>query len=152
MMPTMNDDELQITPATLADLADIRALLVGASLPLDGLAEHWRMFLVARTGGKAIGCAGAEAYPFAALIRSIAVDPGYRSRGVGRKLVRHILDRLSARGLREFYLLTTNAEPYFQRRGFKRIEWDEVNPQILGSTQFQGACPRTATCMRLVMH
>jgi amino-acid N-acetyltransferase len=152
MIVPMNDDELQITPATLDDLADIRSLLMAASLPLDGLAEHWRTFLIARAEGRAVGCGGAEAYPFAALIRSIAVASEYRKRGVGRKLVRHLLDRLSARGLREFYLLTTDAEPYFERRGFRRIEWDEVNPQILDSTQFQGACPRTATCMRLVMH
>lgn len=151
MIAPMNDDELQITPATLGDLADIRSLLMACSLPLDGLAQHWRTFLIARAEGRPIGCGGAEAYPFAALIRSIAVAPEYRGRGVGRKLVRHLLDRLSARGLREFYLLTTDAEPYFQRRGFRRIEWDEVNPQILGSTQFQGACPRSATCMRLVM-
>ena len=151
MVPLMNEDELQITPATLGDLADIRSLLMASSLPLDGLAEHWRMFLIARTDGRAIGCGGAEAYPFAALIRSIAVAPEYRGRGVGRKLVRHLLDRLSARGLREFYLLTTDAEPYFERRGFRKIERDEVNPQILSSTQFQGACPRSATCMRLVM-
>jgi amino-acid N-acetyltransferase len=151
MMVVMNDDELQITPATLADLADIRSLLLASGLPLDGLAEHWRTFLIARAEGLPVGCAGAEAYPFAALVRSIAVDADYRKRGVGRKLVRHLLDRLSARGLREFYLLTTDAEPYFHRRGFRRIEWDEVNPQILASTQFQGACPRSATCMRLVM-
>ncbi len=61
------------------------------------------------------------------------------------------LDRLAARGLREFYLLTTTAEEYFRKRGFKTIDRDEVHPQLLSSREFQGACPASAVCMRLVM-
>jgi len=85
------------------------------------------------------------------LIRSIAVLPDYRRHGLGRRIVRQLLDRLSARGLREFYLLTTTAENYFRKRGFKPIERDEVHPQLLASPQFQDACPTSAVCMRLVM-
>jgi len=98
-----------------------------------------------------VACGGAEAYQFAALIRSIAVDPEYRSLGLGRRIVRQLLDRLASRGLREFYLLTTTAEDYFRKRGFKVIDRDEVHPQLLGSRELQDACPSTAVCMRLVM-
>jgi len=47
--------------------------------------------------------------------------------------------------------LTTTAEDYFKKRGFKKCERDEVNPQLLASREFQDACPQTAVCMRLVM-
>jgi N-acetylglutamate synthase-like GNAT family acetyltransferase len=147
----MSDEEIQISPAAAEDLPRIKELLVANALPTDGVDEHWRTFIVARAGEQIVGCGGAEAYQFAALIRSVAVEPEFRSHGIGRRLVRQLLDRLASRGLREFYLLTTTAEGYFKRRGFKPIDRDEVHPQLLSSREFQGACPDTAVCMRLVM-
>ncbi len=143
--------EITISPATASDLEPIKALLIASNLPTAGVDEHWKTFLVARQDGKLIGCAGAEAYQFVALIRSVAVVPEHRKQSVGRKLVRQLLDRLASRGLREFYLLTTTAEEYFKKRGFKPIDRDEVHPQLLSSREFQDACPASATCMRLVM-
>jgi len=144
-------EEIVITPAKAEDLDAIKALLEASKLPTDGVEEHWKTFLIARDGEKVVGVGGAEAYQFAALIRSIAVTPEYRKHGIGRRLVRQLLDRLASRGLREFYLLTTSAEEYFRKRGFKTIDRDEVHPQLLSSREFQGACPDTAVCMRLVM-
>jgi amino-acid N-acetyltransferase len=143
--------DIAITAATASDVGAIKALLVASSLPTQGVDEHWRTFVIARDGGRIVACGGAEAYQVAALIRSIAVDPGYRSQGLGRRIVRQLLDRLASRGLREFYLLTTTAEDYFRKRGFKTIDRDEVHPQLLASREFKDACPSTATCMRLVM-
>ena len=143
--------DLTITGATAADVEPIKALLRLNELPLEGVDEHWRTFVVAWDGDRLVGCGGAEAHQVAALIRSIAVDPQYRSQGIGRRIVRNLLDRLASRGLREFYLLTTTAEEYFKKRGFKRIDRDEVHPQLLSSKELQGACPDTAVCMRLVM-
>ncbi len=143
--------EITIAPARVEDLAAIKQILIESNLPTAGVDDHWKTFLIARDGDATVGCGGAEAYQFAALIRSIAVTPEYRSHGIGRKLVRQLLDRLASRGLREFYLLTTTAEEYFKKRGFKPIDRDEVHPQLLSSREFQDACPSTAVCMRLVM-
>jgi len=143
--------EITIAPARAEDLEAIKALLLQSDLPTAGVDEHWKTFLVARDGEVMVGCGGAEAYQFAALIRSVAVKPEYRSHGIGRRIVRQLLDRLASRGLREFYLLTTTAEEYFKKRGFKPIDRDEVHPQLLSSREFQDACPSTAVCMRLVM-
>jgi N-acetylglutamate synthase-like GNAT family acetyltransferase len=145
------DQEIIIQPATAEDLPTLKAMLESMDLPTAGLDDHWRTFLVAREGDRIVGCGGSEAYQFAALIRSIAVLPEYRSHGLGRRIGRQLLDRLASRGLREFYLLTTSAEEYFKKRGFKTIDRDEVHPQLLSSREFQDACPSTATCMRLVM-
>ena len=143
--------DITIAPATAADLAPIKELLTASGLPTAGVDDHWKTFIVARDGDKVVACGGAEAYQFAALIRSVAVASEYRSHGVGRRIVRQLLDRLASRGLREFYLLTTTAEEYFRKRGFKPIDRDEVHPQLLASREFQDACPSTAVCMRLVM-
>jgi len=143
--------DIEISAANLADLSAIKQLLTQNQLPLQGVDDHWKTFVVARDGGRIVGCGGSEAYQFAALIRSIAVADDYRSKGVGRRIVRQLLDRLASRGIREFYLLTTSAESYFKRRGFKTIDRDEVHPQLLASREFQDACPSSAVCMRLVM-
>ncbi|HKR65741.1 MAG TPA: arsenic resistance N-acetyltransferase ArsN2, partial [Thermoanaerobaculia bacterium] len=133
------------------DVDAIKALLVENDLPTAGVDEHWKTFLVARDASGIVACGGAEAYQFAALIRSVAVKQEHRKNGIGRRIVRQLLDRLASRGLREFYLLTTTAEEYFKKRGFKTIDRDEVHPQLLNSREFQDACPDSATCMRLVM-
>jgi amino-acid N-acetyltransferase len=143
--------DITITPASAEDLEPIKALLVANGLPTAGVDDHWKTFIIARDGSKIVGCGGAEAYQVVALIRSVAVHPDYRSSGIGRRIVRQLLDRLASRGLREFYLLTTTAEEYFKKRGFKPIDRDEVHPQLLSSREFQDACPASAVAMRLVM-
>lgn len=143
--------EVAISPASAADIEAIKELLELNELPVAGVDDHWKTFIVARDGVHIVGCGGSEAYRNAALIRSIAVAPQYRSRGLGRQIVRQLLDRLSSLGIREFYLLTTTAADYFRKRGFKKCDRDEVNPQLFASREFQDACPSTASVMRLMM-
>lgn len=143
--------DIVISGATAADLPVIKQLLAANKLPTEGIDDHWRTFVVARDGDAIVGCGGSEAYQFAALIRSVAVADSHRDRGIGRRIVRQLLDRLASRGIREFYLLTTTAQDYFAKRGFKPIDRDEIHPQLLASAELQGACPDSAACMRLVM-
>jgi len=143
--------DIRIAGASAGDLPAIRQLLIDNQLPTAGVDDHWKTFVVARDGDRVVACGGSEAYEVAALLRSIAVHPDYRNLGLGRKIVRQLLDRLASRGIREFYLLTTTAQEYFRKRGFKVIDRDEVHPQLLGSEEFRGACPDSAVCMRLVM-
>ena len=143
--------DVQVAPAKAGDLEAIKELLVANELPIAGVDDHWKTFVVARDGERIVACGGSETYPAAALIRSIAVDERYRSRGIGRQVVRQLLDRLASRGIREFYLLTTGARKYFEKRGFKTCDRDEVPPQLLSSREFQDGCCSSAVCMRLVM-
>ena len=143
-------ESLRIVPAGEADLDDVIELLIDLDLPTEGVHEHIANFIVAREGDRLVACGGAEAYQFAALIRSIGVHPDYRRQGLGRRMVRELLDRLSSRGLREFYLLTESAEGFFRKRGFKVCDRDEVHPQLLSSKEFE-VCPESAVCMRLQM-
>lgn len=143
--------DLSIGPARETDLDAILALLESMSLPTAGVRENIGSFVVAKDNGRVVACSGAEAFQLVALIRSIAVQEDYRSIGLGRRMVREILDRLSSLGLREFYLLTNDAEGWFRKRGFKVIDRDEVHPQLLQSSEFQGDVCSSAVCMRLVM-
>ena len=147
----MSDAEITIGPAAETDLPEVRALLGRCGLE-DAVSDHWKTLLVAREGSAIIGCACAEAYQFSALIRTLAVDPEHRSRGLARKIVRQLIDRLASRGLREYYaLVPPPLEEYFKKRGFKTIDQDEIHPQILASKFVQEKVDSGVVCMRLVM-
>lgn len=135
-----------IREATPRDQEAIRALLSAADLPLDGVAET--QFTVAVHEGRVVGSAGLEIHGDSALLRSVAVDPAWRGRGVGEALVRSALDAASACKLDPVVLLTTTAPSWFPRFGFERIERGDVPPSLLTSVEFTKACPASATVMR----
>ena|SRR5687768_7421318 len=140
---------MQLRAATHDDLAAVRQLLSSAGLPLDGVEDNFDDFIVAEEEERGIaGVIGVEKYGSAALLRSAAVFPDLRGSGIGGRLVRELLDRVSAQGVREIYLLTTTAEEYFPRFGFTRSSRDQVPEPVRASREFQGACPDTAVVLR----
>jgi prepilin-type N-terminal cleavage/methylation domain-containing protein len=145
------DDLLQVRPARPRELAAVLDLLRGCHLPDAGLAEHAGTLLVAVEGPRVIGSAALELYGGAALLRSVAVDQGRRSEGLGRRLALAALDQARARGVGEVYLLTETAADFFERLGFHRISRDDAAPAVGASVEFRSACPASATCMVLTL-
>jgi amino-acid N-acetyltransferase len=139
----------RVRPARLGDLGAVEALLTVSGLPLDGVPEALPAFLVAESAeGGLVGVAGLEVCCENALLRSVAVAPGWRSRGLGRELVTRIIADAERRGLHAMYLLTTSAEQYFPSFGFERVGRDEVPADVRATAEFASACPSTATVMR----
>jgi amino-acid N-acetyltransferase len=130
-----------------ADLQKIERLLVANGLPLDGVAEALPGFVVAEHGDDIVGVAGLEVCRENALLRSVAVDEEWRSRGLGRALVTRVISDAEARGIRALYLLTTTADRYFPSHGFRAVERHTVPDDIRTTREFQGACPESATVM-----
>lgn len=137
-----------IRGATIADLPAVERLLGESQLPLDGVRDALPGFLVAESGGVLVGVAGLEVCCEHALLRSVAVVPAWRSKGLGRELVTRIIADAESRGIKALYLLTTTAERYFPSFGFERIMRDEVPADVQTTREFQGACPASATVMR----
>jgi len=137
----------RIRPATSTDLAAVEQLLTASSLPLDGVREALPTYIVAEAGGVIVGVAGLELCGEHALLRSVAVADGWRSRGVGRALVTRIIADAEARGLHALYLLTTTAERYFPSFGFRPITRDVVPADVCATAEFQRACPASAAVM-----
>jgi N-acetylglutamate synthase-like GNAT family acetyltransferase len=125
----------------------VERLLVASSLPLDGVREALDDFVVADAKGDIVGVAGLEVCCDNALLRSVAVQPEWRSHGLGRALVTRMISDAEARGLRALYLLTTTAERYFPGFGFRTIARDEVPEDLRETAEFRGACPASATVM-----
>ena len=137
----------QLRAASPADLAAVERLLTASSLPLEGVREALSTFVVAEADGGIVGVAGLEACCDNALLRSVAVDDAWRSRGVGRALVTRVISDAEARGIRALYLLTTTAERYFPSFGFRQITRDQVPEDVRATAEFQSACPDSATVM-----
>jgi N-acetylglutamate synthase-like GNAT family acetyltransferase len=149
-MSTTRTPAPSIRLATEGDAAAVEALLVASHLPLDRVRDALGCFVVAHAEGQLVGVAGIEECGVRAehaLLRSVAVDPAWRSRGLGRALVARAIALAESRGAKALYLLTTTAESYFPSFGFERTSRDAVPGDVRATAEFQGACPASATVM-----
>ena len=141
---------VEVLPATRDDLPAIRALLEASALPasdVDG--APGQELLVAREGGGLAGCIGLEVHGAAGLLRSFAVLPALRRRGIGAALHDAAVARARALGVRDLYVLTTTVRDRALRAGFEDVERDEVPEAIRAGAQFRSLCPASAACLRL---
>ena len=113
---------------------------------LSGL-SHVRARPLMYLGSAGVGVAGLELCGDSALLRSVAVADGWRSRGVGRALVHRVIADAESRGLHALYLLTTTAEHYFPSFGFVPIERASAPAAIQQTGEFRGACPDSAVAL-----
>ena len=136
-----------IRGAQSSDIQPVETLLSSNDLPLEGVSENFDEFVVAEEKGRIAGAIGLERYGSAGLLRSAVVAPDQRGSGIGARLVEQLLDRARKSGISEIFLLTTTAENYFPRFGFRRTTRDAVPAAVKQSAEFRGACPDTATVM-----
>ena len=137
----------ELRRARTEDLPAIEMLLTTSDLPLAGVAENLPGFVVAESDGAIVGTAALEVCCDNALLRSVAVAPEWRSRGLGRALVTRVIADAEARGLRALYLLTTTAERYFPSFGFHQIARDEAPEDVQATEEFRSACRASAVVM-----
>ncbi len=131
-----------------ADLPAVRALLAAAGLPVADLtAAPLADFWGCREGTHLIGAIGLEAYRTVALLRSLAVAPAWRGRGLGAALLAHAERAARRRGIAALYLLTTTAEAFFTRRGYVRLPREAAPPVLRQTAEFAALCPASAVCL-----
>jgi arsenite methyltransferase len=150
--PDISLEDPVVRPARAQDSAAVRALLSAASLPLEGVEERFPegyAIAVVAEGRGPMGVAGLEVHGGSGLLRSVAVDPRWRGRGVGAALTRDRIEAAEAQGLTALYALTTTAPDYFSRLGFEIVERSEAPAEIRASHEFSAVCPTSATVLRL---
>lgn len=138
-----------IEPARAADLGQLASLLDAAGLPLAGFAEHLDATLVARDGPAIAGCVALELYGEEVLLRSLVVAPEARGGGLGERLTRAALELARSSGARHVRLLTTTAQRFFLRIGFRQIDRADLPAALGASEELRGACPDSAVAMTL---
>ncbi len=124
-----------------------RELLKASGLPLAGL-EHTHRVLELDT---LVGVAGFERYGTSALLRSLAVIPEARGKGVGAAPLHHLLTQLSAERLTDVYVLTTTLVDRLLRLGFEETTGDAFFTVVARSEQLRGACPGSARAFHKVL-
>jgi amino-acid N-acetyltransferase len=139
---------VDIVPASASDFATARGWLEDAGLPVEDLTDRRSgRFLVASLNGVAVGMVGLEHFGTVGLLRSLVVEPSGRARGVGRQLVAALEDAARAAGVRELWLLTIDADRYFERLGYLRRGRDAAPDAIRATAEFSGLCPGDAVLM-----
>lgn len=139
----------RIRSARPSDLPAVLALLEAHALPGEGVAEWLDHYLVAESDTGISGVAGLELYADGALLRSVAVAGEQRGRGLGGRLVGLALERARAAGVPAVWLLTTTADAWFPRYGFRVAGRETAPPGVSGSIEFREACPASAVAMVL---
>lgn len=136
-------------PASVDDLTAVAGLLKKCGLPHADLTPgHMREFLVIPAEGELAACAGLEIFGSDALLRSLAVHAPLRLQGVGRLLCGQLEQRARENGVNTLYLLTTDAEAFFAKRGYQSCTRDEVPVAVKASAEFTALCPTSCPCMR----
>jgi amino-acid N-acetyltransferase len=126
----------------------VEELLTKTDLPVEGVKDTIGSFVVAESEGRVVGVGGVERCGDFGLLRSVAVDPAARSRGVGAAMTEWLIADSEASGLHALYLLTTTAENYFPSFGFDKTTRESVPVAIKQTAEFRDICPSSATVMR----
>lgn len=149
---TQSDGRVRLRSARGADLPAIERLLDSCGLPLEGVADGLEHFFVCQDAdGTPLGAVGLELYAGVALLRSTVVAEAARNQGIAAALVARAVEQAAEQDCREIYLLTLDAEGYFQRFGFAAVDRTAAPATIRGSREFASLCPDSAVLMRKVL-
>lgn len=128
--------------------AELTALLAACDLATSDLVANARVRLYGgRTDGELVGAVGFESVGRVALLRSLAVAPSQRGKGLGQVLVASAEAHAGEQGIDTLYLLTTTAAAFFARLGYSAVERALAPTAIRATSQFAGLCPAAATLM-----
>jgi len=141
---------VKIRRARLAEAAAIHAIVApyaaqGVLLPrtreqIERGASH---YLVAVEAGRVVGCVAVEPYGTAlAEIRSLAVGPEARGRGIGAKLLDAAMKHARQRKIGRLLAVTSSAK-FFERQGFRRMRGGMPAEKVARDCS---QCSKAATC------
>lgn len=129
-------------------MAQVARLLAQCGLPSDDiLLEQLPNFILARDGESEVGVAGLQVLGSNGLVRSVAVLPTHRSRGLGTKLLAAVEERARGQGVRQLFLLTHDAQLFFLAHGYTESSRVSAPAEIQRCSQFGSSCCGAATLM-----
>jgi amino-acid N-acetyltransferase len=151
---------LTIRKATMRDIHDLLELIngyatQGVMLPRTEfeMSENIRDFVLAFADDQLAGCGALHFYsPTSGEVRSLAVDPDAKSRGIGRAIVEALEQDARECGLHSIFAFTYVSR-FFQKLGFVEVERGELPlkawKDCLRCPKFQ-SCDETAMVKYLV--
>lgn len=129
------------------DVPRARALLAACELPTEDIDDAAIALVGAFDGAALLGVVGLQTCGTLGLLRSLAVDPAHRDRGLARLLCERVFEIARERSVSSLWLLTTTALADFARLGFVEVARGDVPLPIVGTRQFGSVCPLSAHVM-----
>ena len=130
-------------------LDNIKELLKNNGLPYEDIITSNVQFITKEENGVLIGCIGLEKYDEEGLLRSFAVKDEYKNKGIGKRLLNQLIDQSKTNGLKRLHLLTTTADGYFEKNGFKTADRAVAPNEISSTKEFSEICPSSSVYMVL---
>jgi amino-acid N-acetyltransferase len=153
-------EPVEVRKATMSDIQPLLQMInsyaaKGIMLPRTEfeMSENIRDFMLAFSGDRLVGCGALHFYsPTSGEIRSLAVHPAAKTRGIGRIIVETLLGEARKFGLHSVFAFTY-VEKFFKRLGFLEVERGELPlkawKDCLRCPKFQ-ACDEIAVVRYLV--
>ncbi|MDO8725943.1 MAG: GNAT family N-acetyltransferase [Candidatus Methanoperedens sp.] len=111
--------DIDIRKAIQSDIKDIKKLLSFYVLDTEKVEKNLSEFIIAVKDQKTVGCACLDVGDIVEL-RSIAILPSYRNKGIGSELVNVVLKR--AAEITDKVYLRTTSPVFFEKKGALRLE------------------------------
>ena len=117
-------------------------------LSLAEIYENLQMFHVAEADGAVVGCCALEIiWSDLAEIKSLAVAPGQKGRGLGRALVEAAVEQARRLGVPKVFALTLEPR-FFERVGFSVVEKEDLPMKVWSDC---ARCPKQQECDEIAM-
>ncbi|MCL7415806.1 MAG: GNAT family N-acetyltransferase [ANME-2 cluster archaeon] len=136
---------VNIRSASTGDIALIKSILAQYILETELVEETIEQFIVAEVEGRVVGCACLDTARDMVELRSIAVLPAWKQKGIGRSMC-EIMEQRAAAVAGKLYVRTT-AKGFFGKMGFKALD----NSQKPVLWQDCAKCDKLNICMQVPM-
>jgi len=133
--------------ANSRDGTKIKSILSEANLPVEDISEHLQSFIVAEIDHEIIGTIGIEELGQVGLLRSLAVRPIDKNKGLGSRLVKKIIGLAHSKNIKTLYLLTSTAAGFFKKHGFIEIPRGQAPETVQNTKEFRMLSPKYEVCM-----
>lgn len=156
------ESRIVIRRATLTDVLPIHALIQTYPhelilRPLNNIVENIDRFSVAICDEKVVGCACWQILPEIGCpegatveLQSVAVDQAFRGKGVGKRLVKFVLQRIE--GFHPVQAIVLTFEPgFFGSLGFRKIEKTQIIHKIYRGCVYCTKHTNPFTCPEIAM-
>lgn len=145
-------ETIVVRSANQRDWDRIRQLLDRAGLPVADLGpDRLGDFLVAERSEsesrEALGTIGLQQFDRTGLLRSLVVTESNRGAGLGQRLVRALEANARCAGVTDLWLLTIDAEKYFEDLGYSVMSRERAPETIRNTAEFTRLCPGEAYLM-----
>lgn len=156
------EDEIVIRRATLSDVLLIHRLIQSYPhelilRPVNNIVENIDRFTVVLRGRELIACACWQILPEIGCpegatveLQSVAVSKAYRGQGIGSRLIKFVLQRIS--GFKPAQAIVLTFEPdFFGHLGFKEIEKTQIIHKIYRGCIYCTKHTNPFTCPEIAM-